>query len=99
MALLDLLEGHATALVHEVDETEIARAEDDDLAIGDVVLGTFLRGVCTGRLAHGEADHRVLLVPTRELGDAARRQRALDELVEPVAVALIEGRPLGLAVV
>ena len=44
-------------------------------------------------------DHRALLVTARDATDATAGQRALDELVEPVAVALLEGRALGLAVV
>ena len=51
------------------------------------------------RLADGEADHRVLLVSTRDSGDVAARERALDELVEAVAVSLLEGRSLRLPVV
>src|SRR5262249_48164833 len=42
MALLDLLAGQAPWLLHEVDEPEVPRPEDDDLAPGDVVLGALL---------------------------------------------------------
>ena len=60
-------------------------------------LGLLLRRA--GRLADGEADHRVLLVAARDTRDVAPRERALDELVEAVAVALLERRPLRLPVV
>ena len=45
------------------------------------------------------ADHRRLLVAAGEPGDRAARERALDQVVEPVAVALLERRALGLAVI
>ena len=45
------------------------------------------------------ADHRALLVATGELRDVTGGKGALDEIVEAVAVALLEGRTLGLAVV
>ncbi len=45
------------------------------------------------------ADHRVLLVAARDLGHAALGERSLDELVEPVAVSLLERRALRLSVV
>ncbi len=41
----------------------------------------------------------MLLVAAREVRDLPGRQRALDELVEPVAVSLLEGRSLRLPVV
>ena len=52
-----------------------------------------------GRLAEGVAHHGALLVPARDPRDVALRERALDELVEAVAVALLEGRTLRLPVV
>ena len=52
-----------------------------------------------GRLADGEPDHRVLLVAAGDLLDGSVLERALDELVEPVAVALLERRALRLPVV
>ena len=39
VALVDLLERQPAALLHQVDEAEVARAEHDDVAVGDVVLG------------------------------------------------------------
>ena len=51
------------------------------------------------RLGGGVPDHRILLVAARDRADAAVREVPLHELVEPVAVALPEGRPLRLAVV
>ena len=43
MALVDLLERQPPRLLHQVDEAEVPRAEDDDLAAADVVLGALLR--------------------------------------------------------
>ena len=81
----------------QVDEPEVARAEHDHVAPGDVVLRAL--AVLSGRLLDGVADDGLLLVAAVERGDAAVRERALDELVEPVAVALLERRTLRLAVV
>ena len=50
-------------------------------------------------LPEREADHGVLLVAAGDLGNHARRERALDETVEPVAVTLLERCPLRLTVV
>ena len=97
VALVDLLEREPAALLHQIDEAEVARAHHDDVAVGDVVLGP-LRPL-PGGLAEGVADHRALLVAAGDARDVAARERALDELVEPVAVALLEGRALRLAVV
>ena len=41
--LLDLLERQPAALLHQVDEPEVARAEHDDVPVGDVVLGPLRR--------------------------------------------------------
>ena len=62
---------------------------------------SFLARFCRlpGRLADRVADHRALLVPAGDPLDLAARERALDQVVEPVAVALLEGRALGLPVV
>ena len=97
MPRLDLLERQPAALLHQVDEPEVARAEHDDVLIGDVVLGPL--GLLPRRLADGVADHRALLVPAGDPGDLAAREGALDELVEAVPVALLEGRTLRLPVV
>ena len=70
--LFDLLERHASPFVHEVDEAEIARPHDHDLAIGHVVLRLLLGGVRARCLTHRESDHRVLLVATGEAGDGSR---------------------------
>ena len=69
VARLDLLERQPAALLHQVDEPEVARAEHDDVAVGDVVLGP-LR-LLSRRLAEGVADHRALLVPAGDPGHAA----------------------------
>ncbi len=98
MALLDLLEREAPRLLHEVDEAEVSGPEHDHVAVRDVVLRALLRRM-PGRVRQRMADHRVLLVAARDPGDLAGREGALDELVEPVAVALLERRPLRLAVI
>src|SRR5207342_1147366 len=71
MPVLDLLEGHTPPLVHEVDEAEIARAEDDDLAVVDVVLRALLLGIRARCLVHGESFYFVRHVDHREPGDVA----------------------------
>ena len=84
--------------LHQIDEPEVARAEDDDLAAGDVVLGLLLR-LAPGRLAHGVLGHRLLLVAAGQRLDVPARERPLDQPVEPVAVALLERRALCLPMV
>ena len=69
VARVDLLERQPAALLHQVDEPEVARAEHDDVAVGDVVLG--LLGLLAGGLADGVADHRALLVAAGDPGDLA----------------------------
>ena len=101
MALVDLLEREPARLLHQRDQAEVSGAEHDDLAVRDVVLralALLLVGP-PGRLADREPDHRVLLVAAGDLLDGPVLERALDELVEPVAVALLEGRALRLPVV
>ena len=90
MAFLQLLERQPPVLLHQVHEPEVARAEDDDALSADVVLGALLLLRSPGGLPEGVADHVVLLVAAGHLRDLARRQRALDEVVEAVAVALLE---------
>ena len=53
----------------------------------------------SGRLTERVPDHGALLVTACEAVDAAARERPLDELVDPVAVALLERRALRLTVV
>ena len=100
VALADLLERQPPRQLHQVDEAEVARAEDDDVAAGHVGL----RGLLAARLARcglvdGLPDGVGVLVARVDPADVARRQRSGDQLVEPVAVALAERRPLRLAVV
>ena len=99
MALVQLLEREPAVLLHQVDEPEVARAEDDDALAADVVLRALLLLRAPCGLSQRVPDHRILLVAAGHLGDAAGRERALDQVVEPVAVALLEGGALGLAVV
>ena len=98
MALVDLLEGEPAIALHQVDEAEVAGPEDHHVAVRDVVLRALAR-LAAGRLVDGVPHHRVLLVAAGDARHLAARQRSLDELVEPVAVALLERRALGLAVI
>ena len=70
--LVDLLDREPAALFHEVDEPEVAGAEHDDVAVGDVVLGPLL--LLPGRLAERVADHRALLVSAGDPGDVTSRE-------------------------
>ena len=94
-----LLEREPPLLLHQVHEAEVARAQHDDLAVGDVLLRGLLRLGLAGGFADRVADHRVLLVTAAEVLDVGSLDRALDELVQPVAIALLERGALGLAVV
>ena len=98
MAFLDLLERQPSLFLHQVDQAEVARAEHDHVAAGHVFLGRFVL-LAPRRLLDGEPDHRVLLVAAHVFLDLAARQRTLHEVVEAVAVALLEGRALRLPVV
>ena len=86
-------------LCHQVDEPEVAGPEDDDLAVGDVVLRALLGALRPVASSTARLHHRVLLVAAGDARHAAAAERPLDELVEPVAVALLERRALGLPVV
>src|SRR5215204_1581425 len=101
MALVDLLEREPASLLHQRDETEVSRAEHDDLPVRDVVLRALalLRVWSPGRLTHCQPDHRLLFVAAGNLLDGPMLERAFDELVEPVAVSLLERRSLRLPVV
>src|SRR4051794_1329761 len=95
--LVDLLERQPALLLHQVDEAEVARAEHDDIAVGDVVLRPLRR--LAGRLFHRAPDHRALLVTARDPRHGALGERTLDELVQAVTVPLLERRALRLAMV
>jgi hypothetical protein len=69
MALIDLLEREPAAFLHQVDESEVAGAQDNDVAAGDVGPVAFL-GFGSGRLIDGVMCHRRLLVASRETGHA-----------------------------
>ena len=97
---VDLLARHPARLVHQVDEAEVARGEHDDVLTGHVVLGALLLvRWAPGRLAERGADGAVVLVTADERRDVGRFERPGDEVVEPVAVSLLEGCALRLAVV
>ncbi len=95
---LDLLQREPSPLLHQVDEAEVARAEHDHVLVGDVVLRALLRLLAT-RLGERMPDHRVLLVAALDGRDAAVVEIALDELLEAVAVALLERCALCLSVI
>ena len=100
MQLLDLLERQPVRALHQVDQAEVPRPQDDRLVGGR--LGALRVGglvAAAGRLVDGAPHPRGVLVPRVELGDPAVRQRPLHELGERVAVALLEGRALRLPVV
>src|SRR6185436_17234400 len=100
MALVDLLTRQTVALLHQVDEAEVARAENNDVAVRDVVLRELPLLGAAGGLPKCVAYAAVVLVPVGHSGHrGAALEGALDELVEAVAVALLEGRALRLAVV
>src|SRR4029079_16336994 len=99
VALLDLLQRHPPRLVHEVDEPEVARREHDDVLARDVVLRLLLLRPTTRRLADRVPDGLVDLVPRLDGGDVRVLERATDEVVETLAVALLEGCRLRLPVI
>ena len=95
VALVDLLERQPARLAHQVDRPRFpdpsttASRPDTSFLVG-------LPRLLAGRLVHGVADHRLLLVAAAVGGHRRVGERALHELVEPVAVALLEGGALGL---
>src|SRR5262249_27937640 len=101
VALVDFLHGQPPLLLHQVHESEVARAEDDYLLIRDVVLRLLLVAFLRAppRPPPGRGEHGLPLAAPAETADLAFVERALDELVEAVPVALLEGRALRLAVV
>ena len=99
MALLDLLERHPAGLIHEIDEPEVPRREHDDVLSGDVVLRPLLLRAAACRLADRVADGAVVLVARVEGRDVRGLERTAHEVVEAVAIALLERRTLGLPVV
>jgi len=65
VALLDLLQGQPARLVHQVDETEVPRAEDDRVLLAHVLLGpALLAGLLalSGRLVERRAHHLLVLI-------------------------------------
>src|SRR4029077_19368392 len=98
---LDLLERHPSRLVEQVDQPEVPQREYDHLLAADVLLRLLLRlrRLPPGRLLHGAADRALVLVAVLDVCHRRVFQGALHEFVEAVAVALLEGRALRLAVV
>ena len=89
----------APRLVHQVHEPEAARRKHDDVLSGDVVLPALLLHGAAGRLAERCPDRAVVLVAARERSDVGALQRLSDQVVEPLAVALLERRNSCLPVV
>src|SRR5215210_932177 len=100
VALLDLLAGQPMAPFHQVDQTQVARAEHHDLTISDAPLrrSRALRR-SRGRLGDRMANRTLVLVAGLDSAHAPGREAAGDQVVEPVAVALAERRALRLTVV
>src|SRR4051794_34727280 len=99
MEPVDLLARRAVREVHQIDQAEVSRAEDDGLAArGDLRLRR-REGGGRARLTGGVEGHGLLLVAAGDRADGAVRERALDELLEAVAMTLAERGALGLAVV
>src|SRR5262245_37635673 len=90
MPRLDLLERQPAALFHQVDKTEVSGTENDHLSVRDVVLRALL--LLPSRLRRRVSNGCALLVAACDSSDPPTRERPLDQLVEPVAVALLEGR-------
>src|SRR5580700_5860122 len=89
MALVDLLEIKAAALVHQIDEPEIARGEHDHVVLADAAIAGAVDA--PGRLGDRVPDRRVVLIAGRQSRDLPACDRPLDELLEVVAVSLLEG--------
>ncbi len=98
VAVGDLLQRHPVLLAQEVDEPQVPGTQHGDVARADG-RRCLLPTAVAGRLAQGRAHHGGALVAVGDALDVARGQRAPHQLVERVAVALLEGRALGLAVV
>ena len=94
-----LLERQAPVLLHQVHEPEVARAEDDDALAADVVLRALL--LLRRPVASPRAWPTMESCSSPPATSVTRPSRAseLDEVVEAVAVALLEGGALRLAVV
>ena len=101
MALLDLLEREPVRALHQVDEPEVARAEDDDVAVrrdlGALVLAPCRRGRSPrrARAPIAVAFSSPASTPSTSPPDSERSTSSSSA----VAVALPERRALGLAVV
>src|SRR5215218_4783746 len=93
MALVQFLEREPAPFLHEVDQAQVAGPEHDRVSPGDIVLRRLL--LAAGRPRNGVRRHRALLVAAGDARDLPTvRQRPFDELIEPVAIALLEGGPL-----
>src|SRR6476646_4974788 len=97
MPLVDLLQRQPALFLHRVDGPEVAGAEDDDVPVGDVILRPL--SLAAGSLAERMADHLLLLVTVRDLGDAPAGECALDEIAERDPVSLLERCALRLSVI
>ena len=97
VSLVDLLEREPPRLLHQVHQPEVAGAENDHLAIRDVVL----RALALCPVASPSACPTIFdcSSPSATSRHGAARQRPLDEVGQAVAVPLLEGGALGLAVV
>ena len=99
MALLDLFQCQAARLLHQIDEPEVSRGENDRISTAYARRVVAVGGCRARRLFHSVAHHRVVFLPARERGRANCRDGAAHEVGEVVAVPLPEGRALRLSVV
>ena len=100
--LVDLLAGQAPRLVQQVHEAEIPGAEHDDVLAAHVLLAAALLArlvALPGRLVEGDADAGAALVLPRLRAHVVRLDRAANEILERVAVPLLERGALRLAVI
>src|SRR5215210_3645472 len=101
MSRLDLLESQATSFFHQVDESEIAGPEHDDRLVTDALLAWLgvRRGPGAPRFLQREPHRGVVLVASEERLNRPLVDRAANEVVQPIPVALLERRALRLPVV
>ena len=100
MSIVDLLERQSMPLLHQVDEAEVSRSEHDDRVIVQILLALrCLRACSVARLVEREAYRRVVLVASEKRLHRPRLDRAANQVVQRVSVALLERRALRLPVI
>src|SRR5438034_5415012 len=99
MPQLDLFQAHATALLHQVDKSQVARAEDHNLLARDFVVGTQALLWPSGPFRKCISDCVVGFVTACDPRNVARVDRRANQAGKSVALALFEGGALRLAMV